>query len=75
MKIETITTYKLVATKEEKQAMKDGMEVLSSLDDVINDDGSCNHCPLKKLCDNTPCQVGCLIHFSQRIFEKLIENT
>ena len=75
MELKTNVTYNLVATKEEKQAMKDGMEVLSSLDDITNDSGNCNHCPLEKLCDNTPCQVGCLIHFSQRIFEKLIENT
>ena len=55
--------------------MQNGLEVLNSLDDVTNDSGNCDHCPLTKMCDNTPCQVGCLIHFSQRIFEKLIENT
>ena len=64
MEVEKITISKVVATKKEKQAMKDGMEMLSSLDNITN--GSCEHCPLAKMCDNAPCEVGCLIHFSQK---------
>ena len=75
MKFETIKIERIVATQEEKQKMQNGLEVLNAIDDVTNDSGNCDHCPLTKLCDNTPCQVGCLIHFSQKIFEKLIENT
>ena len=75
MTVETMTTYKLVATKEEKQAMKDGMKVLNALDDVTNDSGSCDRCPLAKMCDRAPSEIGCLIHFSQKIFDILIENT
>ena len=75
MKVETMTITKIIVTQEEKQKMHNGFEVLNALDEATNEAGSCEHCPLSKMCDNTPCQVGCLIHFSQRIFEKLIENT
>ena len=73
MKVETVT--KIVATQEEKQKMKNGLEVLNALDENTNDLIGCKGCPLKKMCDTTPCQIGCLIHYSQRIFEELIENT
>ena len=75
MNFETITTTKIVATQEEKQKMHNGLEVLNTLDKFTDDSVSCEHCPLAKMCDNAPPQVGCLIGFSQRIFEKLIENT
>lgn len=75
MKVETITTTKIIATQEEKQKMHNGLEVLNKLDETADEVGNCDHCPLSKMCDNTPCQVGCLIHFSQKIFNKLVENT
>ena len=75
MKIETFTTTKIVATQEEKQKMKNGLEVLNTLDENTNSPISCESCPLVKMCDTAPCQIGCLIHYSQKIFTKLVENT
>ena len=75
MKVEKITIEKIVATQEEKQKMQNGLEVLNALDGETNEDAPCGRCPLRKMCDNAPCQIGCLIHFSQKIFNTLIENT
>ena len=75
MKVETITTTKIIATQEEKQKMKNGLEVLNTLDEHTNGPILCEQCPLVGMCNNSPAQIGCLIHFSQRIFKKLIENT
>ena len=74
MIVETITVQKIVATEEEKQKLKNGLEVLNTIDNNTNDRNGCSHCPLSKMCDNTPCQIGCLIHFSQKVFTKLIDN-
>ena len=74
MKVETIEIQKMIATEEEKQKLKNGLEMLNTLDNHTDDGEGCSHCPLAKMCDNTPCQIGCLIHFSQRVFSKLIEN-
>lgn len=74
MKVETITIQKMIATEEEKQKLKNGLEVLNTIDNNTNGSDSCIHCPLVKMCDNTPCQVGCLINFSQKVFTKLIDN-
>ena len=74
MKVETITTQKMVATEEEKQKLKNGLEVLYAIDKNTDGCVCCVCCPLTKMCDNTPCQVGCLIHFSQKVFTKLIDN-
>ena len=75
MKFEAVKIAKLVATQEEKQKMQNGLEVLNALDDVTNDTGDCELCPLAKMCDRAHPQIGCLIHFSQKIFDILIENT
>lgn len=75
MKAETIKITKIVATQEEKQKMKASLEILNALDENTNDTTNCEYCPLKKMCDDAPCQIGCLIHYSQKIFERLIENT
>ena len=76
MKIETIVMSKMTATEEEKQKIKGGLEVLNAIDNATNNPIHCeNSCPLAKMCNSAPCQIGCLIHYSQRIFENLIENT
>lgn len=75
MKLETFTITKIVATQEEKQKIKNGLEVLNTLDENTNSPACCENCPLKKMCDTAPCQIGCLIHYSQKIFIELIENT
>lgn len=75
MTVETMTTTKIIATQEEKQKMYNGLEVLRKLDEATDETGNCEHCPLSKMCDRAPCQVGCLIQFSQKIFDILIENT
>ena len=74
MEVEIITIQKMIATEEEKQKLKDGLEVLNTIDNNTDGSDGCARCPLAKLCDNTPCQVGCLIHFSQKVFTKLIDN-
>ena len=74
MKVETITIQKMIATEEEKQKLKNGLEVLNAIDDNTDGSAGCVRCPLEEMCNNTPCQIGCLIHFSQKVFTKLIDN-
>ena len=74
MKVETITIQKMVATEEEKQKLKGGLEMLNAIDNNTDDGEGCTHCPLAKMCDSMPCQVSCLIHLSQKVFTKLIDN-
>ncbi|MBQ7977666.1 MAG: hypothetical protein IJ301_03680 [Clostridia bacterium] len=74
MKVETIKIQKMIATEEEKQKLKNGLEVLNTIDNNTYGSDGCVRCPLAKMCDTTTCQVGCLIHFSQKVFTKLIDN-
>lgn len=73
MKIETIVTQKLITSKEERQKLENALQVLDTLDN--NTDSKCEVCPLARMCNSAPTQVGCLIHYSQKIFHNILENT
>lgn len=74
MKVETITIQKMVATEEEKQKLRNSLKVLATIDNNTDDSDGCTYCPLAKMCDNTTCQIGCLITFSQKVFTELIDK-
>ena len=74
MKVETITIQRMIATEEEKQKLKCGLEVLNTIDNKTDGSDGCTYCPLAQMCDNSPCQVGCLITLSQKVFTKLIDK-
>ena len=73
MKIETLTIQKLVTSNEERQKLNGALHVLDKLDE--NTASNCEICPLARLCNSAPTQIGCLIHYSQKIFHNILENT
>lgn len=73
MKIETIVTQKLITSKEERQKLENALQVLDTLDN--NTTSKCEICPLARMCNSAPTQVGCLIQYSQKIFHDILDNT
>ena len=73
MKIETLTIQKLITSNEERQNLDGALQVLDALDEKTT--SNCEVCPLAKMCNSAPTQIGCLIHYSQKIFHNILENT
>ena len=69
----TIFMINLYKEMEERQTLENALQVLDTLDN--NTDSKCEVCPLARMCNSAPTQVGCLIHYSQKIFHNILENT